>query len=78
MLEYKFDVILDDGSHVPEHQILTINKLWKLVKPFPGIYIIEDLQTSYWKKAKYMVIDLMHVGKAFMNDDGVDVINYRI
>ena len=47
----KFDVILDDGSHVPEHQILTINKLWNLVKP-GGIYIIEDIETSYWKKSK--------------------------
>ena len=46
-----FDVIIDDGSHVPEHQILTINKLWKLVKP-GGIYIIEDIETSYWKKSK--------------------------
>lgn len=46
----KFDVILDDGSHVPEHQILTINKLWELVKP-GGIYIIEDIETSYWKKS---------------------------
>ena len=47
----KFDVILDDGSHVPEHQILTINKLWELLKP-GGIYIIEDIETSYWKKSK--------------------------
>ncbi|MDA9821055.1 hypothetical protein N9C56_00790 [Paracoccaceae bacterium] len=46
----KFDVILDDGSHVPEHQILTINKLWDLVEP-GGIYIIEDIKTSYWKKS---------------------------
>jgi len=46
-----FDVILDDGSHVPEHQILTINKLWNLVKP-GGIYIIEDIETSYWKKSQ--------------------------
>ena len=46
----KFDCILDDGSHVPEHQILTINKLWDLVKP-GGVYIIEDIETSYWKKS---------------------------
>ena len=47
----KFDVILDDGSHVPDHQILTINKLWNLLEP-GGIYIIEDIETSYWKKSK--------------------------
>ena len=33
-----FDVIIDDGSHVPEHQILTINKLWKLVKTWWNLY----------------------------------------
>ena len=46
----KFDVILDDGSHVPEHQMLTISKFWELLKP-GGIYIIEDIETSYWKKS---------------------------
>jgi hypothetical protein len=45
-----FDIILDDGSHVPNHQMLTINKLWDLVKP-GGIYIIEDIETSYWKRS---------------------------
>ena len=45
----KFDVVIDDGSHVPSHQMLTINKLWSLVKP-GGIYIIEDIETSYWKR----------------------------
>ena len=49
-LTIQFDVILDDGSHVPNHQILTINNFWKLVKP-GGIYIIEDIETSYWKKS---------------------------
>lgn len=45
-----FDIILDDGSHVPAHQVLTINYLWSLLKP-GGIYIIEDIETSYWKKS---------------------------
>lgn len=50
-IDIKFDIILDDGSHVPDHQMLTIEKLWKLVKP-GGIYIIEDIETSYWGKSK--------------------------
>lgn len=45
-----FDIILDDGSHVPDHQMLTIKKLWHLLKP-GGIYIIEDIETSYWKRS---------------------------
>lgn len=45
-----FDIILDDGSHVPEHQILTLRELWPLVKP-GGLYVIEDIETSYWGKS---------------------------
>lgn len=41
------DFILDDGSHVPEHQILTFIKLFpNLIQG--GVYIIEDIETSYW------------------------------
>lgn len=45
----KVDIIIDDGSHIPEHQILTFNVLFpKLEKG--GVYIIEDIETSYWTK----------------------------
>ena len=43
------DVILDDGSHIPEHQLFSFNKLFPYVKP-GGVYIIEDIETSYWKR----------------------------
>jgi hypothetical protein len=46
----KFQIIIDDGSHVPEHQILTLKKLWKTLKN-GGVYIIEDIETSYWGKS---------------------------
>jgi hypothetical protein len=46
----EFDIILDDGSHVPEHQLLSLKLLWKLVAP-GGIYIVEDIETSYWGKS---------------------------
>jgi hypothetical protein len=42
-----FDVIVDDGSHVPEHQFTSVVSLWSTLKP-RGIYIIEDIETSYW------------------------------
>jgi len=41
-----FDIIFDDGSHQVKHQIFTANQLFPLVKP-GGVYIIEDLHTSY-------------------------------
>ena len=38
--------INDDGSHIPTHQILTFNKLFPILST-GGIYIIEDIGTSY-------------------------------
>lgn len=43
--------INDDGSHIPEHQILTFNTLFPLLEE-GGIYIIEDIETSYWTKGE--------------------------
>ena len=41
--------INDDGSHIPEHQLLTFNVLFPILED-GGIYIIEDVETSYWSK----------------------------
>lgn len=41
--------INDDGSHIPEHQLLTFNTLFPTLED-GGIYIIEDVETSYWTK----------------------------
>jgi hypothetical protein len=43
----KFDIIIDDGSHIMDHQIVTLNRLFKHLND-GGIYIIEDVCTSYW------------------------------
>jgi hypothetical protein len=42
-----WDIIIDDGSHVPSHMIFSLFSLWNSVKP-GGLYIIEDLETNYW------------------------------
>lgn len=42
-----FDFIIDDGSHLNAHQIETFGILWPHVKD-GGLYIVEDVQTSYW------------------------------
>ena len=41
--------INDDGSHIPEHQLLTFNILFPLLQN-GGVYIMEDIETSYWTK----------------------------
>lgn len=43
-----FDIIIDDGSHVPSHVIYTFQELFPLLRK-DGIYVVEDTQTSYWK-----------------------------
>jgi hypothetical protein len=38
-----FDILLDDGSHVESHMILSFKQLWGNVKR-GGLYIIEDIK----------------------------------
>jgi predicted O-methyltransferase YrrM len=44
-----FDMILDDGSHINEHVIFSFKQLWDSIKP-GGLYVVEDVCTSYWKE----------------------------
>ena len=44
-----FDMVLDDGSHINEHVIFSFKELFKYVKP-QGVYIVEDVVTSYWEQ----------------------------
>ncbi len=44
-----FDIIIEDGSHLPEHQIIAFEELWSAVKP-GGVMLIEDLCTNYWSE----------------------------
>ena len=41
-----FDLIVEDGSHMCEHQITSLRTLFPFVRD-GGIYIVEDLQTNY-------------------------------
>lgn len=45
----KFDILIDDGGHRPEHQITTFEEMYERVKD-NGVYLCEDLQTSYWQE----------------------------
>lgn len=43
---FQFDVIIDDGGHMMDQQMVSLQTLWKAVKP-GGTYFVEDLETSY-------------------------------
>lgn len=45
--EGPFDLIVDDGSHINEHVIETFRIMFPKLKD-GGIYVVEDMQTSYW------------------------------
>ena len=40
-------IIVDDGSHVPWHQLLTFEIMFETWLKPGGLYIIEDVETSY-------------------------------
>lgn len=57
-----FDIIIDDGSHITAHQVKTFKYMFKKMNT-GGIYVIEDLQTSYMVKYRrgphYSTVDFL-------------------
>jgi hypothetical protein len=45
----RLDIVIDDGSHHPEHQLLGLAAFFPHLNP-DGIYVIEDLCCSYLKR----------------------------
>ena len=45
----RIDILIDDGGHTMRQQIHTFEELFPLVAD-SGVYLIEDLHTSYWPK----------------------------
>ena len=43
------DILIDDGGHTMQQQIVTYEELFSHVKE-NGVYLCEDLHTSYWLK----------------------------
>jgi hypothetical protein len=41
-----WDIIIDDGSHYPGHQLISFQQLWPKLRP-GGTYVVEDVETSY-------------------------------
>jgi len=45
----KLDILIDDGGHTMKQQITTFEELYEHIQP-DGIYLCEDLHTSYKRK----------------------------
>jgi hypothetical protein len=43
----EFDMIVDDGGHKMDQQIISFKALWGALRD-GGLYIVEDTHTSYW------------------------------
>lgn len=43
------DILIDDGGHFMDQQIISFEHLFSHIKP-DGVYLCEDLHTSYWKR----------------------------
>ncbi|WP_394619045.1 class I SAM-dependent methyltransferase [Lentzea sp. JNUCC 0626] len=41
------DIVIDDGSHLSQDVITSFHALFPRLRP-GGLYVVEDLQTSYW------------------------------
>ena len=46
LVDSTFDLIVDDGSHVSEDMVATVQSLWERVNP-GGYYVIEDMSCTY-------------------------------
>ena len=45
----RIDILIDDGGHTMRQQIATFEELFPHISP-NGIYLCEDLHTSYWRQ----------------------------
>jgi hypothetical protein len=83
-----FDIIIDDGGHTMEQQLVTLGYMFKHLKS-DGIFVIEDLHTSYLSPQGYnptgtkntalnVLIEFQKNKKIvseFMTDSEVDYLN---
>jgi cephalosporin hydroxylase len=63
-----FDIVIDDGSHVPAHVTASFHILFPLLAD-GGLYVIEDVQTTFWPQFGGSALDgggTMHLARAIL------------
>lgn len=48
LIPHPVPLIVDDGSHYPAHQLSSFSILFAALLEPGGVYVIEDIETSYW------------------------------
>ena len=73
-----FDIIIDDGSHITSHQQLSLGFLFPFLKK-NGIYVCEDLHTSFCKDYLDTDISTLHILENYKNtrDIQISLLNER-
>ncbi len=66
-----FDLILDDGSHMYEHMVLSFKVLSKYLT-INGLYIIEDIQNQFLQSFIDLKIDGFEIVKIHKGPKGID------
>ena len=70
-----FDIIIDDGSHFPKHQIKSIDVLFPFLNN-GGLYICEDIHTSIkmenYQSVIYYLKNYLHYKSAYISEEGHD------
>lgn len=59
-----FDIIIDDGSHMTLHQQISFDFLWENKLSSNGLYVMEDLHTSFYpsyKNSKFTTVEYLRV-----------------
>jgi hypothetical protein len=51
-----FDIVIDDGSHIPQHVAASFNVLFPKLRD-GGLYVIEDVQTGFWPNFGGSILD---------------------
>jgi hypothetical protein len=71
-----FDIIIDDGSHIQSHMIVTFLKIFPLLSQ-NGVYIIEDTHTNYSPEHQesFLGIGLYDYFKGLSERLNIDFIN---